>query len=1387
VGQIVFSFPLPVQLTYGASTYTAATTSTSLTFSNVASSDIVVVATQISIGGINVVTPPSSRPFTIKVTSQWMSGSNMSGIDSNSITYTCQTSALTSVSAVPTVTSVNAVTQYILSFTTTNALTTNSFVSVFFPSELTATVGGCTTNNALISCSVTNTSYAALSITGAISGGSSIVVTFPSVKNPKQAQTTSSFLVYTYYDAGLDSMVDKVISGVTMTSTSNAITVASITSTSLITYALTTYTIFAVLPDPIPASGYIKVDFPSTITFGTVAISSASFTTTSCTVPTLVGTTVTINACFSADMTNANISIVLSGIYNPPSLQPTTTFSIKTYGPIGIVDSIISGLLVTMTTPATTSSFTIAPLNDMVHTFTQYNLALTFAVPHQNGDYFVMKIPASMAYSASPTCVPISGIVSVSCILLNLTAIKVNLGAVPSASAQISISNIRNYDVATSQSFQLFFYNSGNYDMEATGTASTTYSTMAISTFSVNNNDQIALYESSNLTVTLSTPFSMDSSFLANQTSLALTPPTGFSVNSNTTCTASIGTCLVANGSISVSGVGLTVTNLITTIKKITLPYFSPTSSSFTIVYGYAGSQVATVSAGVTVSVFCTSPCERCVSTAAACASCLPSPNTAIYLYTVNSSCLNSCPNGYYANSTLCVICSPPCLYCKDAVNCTKCTATTYLYGMACLTTCPPTFFGNSSNICDSCVPPCFNCTSATACTSCALDFLSNSSCVPASSCPAGTYGDTGSKTCAPCSSPCSTCFSANTNCTSCAIGFVLYQNTCPNQCPSTYYNNTNQCLACGTPCGNCTSSTACLSCLTNFLSGSSCVLASSCPVGTFPENATRTCTSCPVGCSNCISASNCSGCTSVYFFFNFTCLISCPNTTFLSTGSNCVPCSGCQTCQGSATSCTNCVLPLLLSGSSCVSICSSGTYSNGVSCVVCSPVCSSCTNSSTSCTTCPSNLFLSGTSCTSVCPTGTFQDVSTGNCSTCSPSCFTCSSLSTICTGCPSSLVLYQGGCSPSCPGNYFNISGACQTCPNCLSCTSVSVCAACNPAYYKFNGVCYSTCPGTGIADPSTMTCTSCNSTCATCSGSATNCLSCVGGLYLLNSVCFSSCPSGFIAAAGECVKSTLGSIIYFPFSITFIVFLIIVIYAKVHHSQTEMVTVLAGALALLVWISWVVLVYQANNTDLQLMENTRRLILGAGMVGIVLSTVIGVIFAVWFRLSFKADNGFNEWASHASSNLNAYRVVFCMTLVAFPCFRIVYSRLFNSSSLSCFFLKGGELLSGSAKFAMLYIITCLFPLLFVSGYVIYIKPAYDQTLISSVDSLLLDIFLVIFLIIDTHSKDESFFDALLENQPYLKRLKYDELEHSLSSIRDGDESGKPRHRSEIAEEDK
>jgi len=447
----------------------------------------------IIIGGLNVITPPSSRPFTVTVTSQWLVGGVPYGINSGSITFACLTGALTSASVAPTSLSVNAVTQYVLQFTTTNALVSGSFVAIRFPSQVTATVGACSTNNVRVSCAVTNSSYASLSIAGSVAGASTIVVTFPSVKNPNQALTTSSFQIFTYYDAGLDSMVDRVTSGVTFTSTSNSITVATVAPTSFITDALTTYTFTAALPDLIPANGYIRVDFPSTISFGNVSIASASFPNNSCTAA-AGGNSVSLNGCFSADLVTPNITFVLSGIYNPPSLQPTTTFSIYTFGPIGMVNSITAGLTVTMATPATSTSFSVNPLNRIVNAFSQYNLAFALAVPHQINDYFIMNIPVSMAFSTAPNCLPISGIAGVACTPVNTTAIKVSLNAVPSASVQLSISTIRNYDVATSLSFQLFFYNSLDFAMETTPLASTTYNPTTITAISFNFNDQIALY-----------------------------------------------------------------------------------------------------------------------------------------------------------------------------------------------------------------------------------------------------------------------------------------------------------------------------------------------------------------------------------------------------------------------------------------------------------------------------------------------------------------------------------------------------------------------------------------------------------------------------------------------------------------------------------------------------------------------------------------------------------------------------------------------------------------------------------------------------------------------------------------------------------------------------
>lgn len=111
------------------------------------------------------------------------------------------------------------------------------------------------------------------------------------------------------------------------------------------------------------------------------------------------------------------------------------------------------------------------------------------------------------------------------------------------------------------------------------------------------------------MTLTITSPFAIDSSFLANYTSLTIILPSNFTSTANTTCQPFLGSCAINNGTITVNGVGLSLSSFTVIINKVILPYFNPSSTSFSVSYLYNNSQVATVNTGVVVSVFCISPC----------------------------------------------------------------------------------------------------------------------------------------------------------------------------------------------------------------------------------------------------------------------------------------------------------------------------------------------------------------------------------------------------------------------------------------------------------------------------------------------------------------------------------------------------------------------------------------------------------------------------------------------------------------------------------------------------------------------------------------------------------------------------------------------------------
>lgn len=691
----------------------------------------------------------------------YYTGGTAYGIDSTTNTYSCTPGSITTYSLTASSYAINAVTVYTIKFTTIYPLKSGSYIAIVFPNYISLVISSsCSSTNSFLSCSVANTSYANISISGTVSAGTSLTLTFNSVTNPSQVMTTSSFSIYTYYDSGLDSIVDKITSGMTFTSIANQLTSnVYVVPSSFTTYSASNYIFSVQMTDMILAAGYITIAFPSTFTLGTITLLSASFPTSTCVVS-LSGYTVTINSCFSSNYATLAITFTLGGITNPNSLQPTSSFSITTYGPIGMIDYINSGLTVTMTTAAVATSFSLVPSDFTVHASTVYTLSTTFFMPHSANDYMLLTIPASMQYSSTPSCSGQLGIAIVTCSVLNATTLKLVMTTVPSSSITLTINSIRNYDISsTSISLVCYIYNSGNYLMESTPASTITYTPTTITSFSFASNNQIVLNQASNLSITLSTPFSIDSSFSSTLTKLLFTLPSEFSTLANTSCSSTVGTsCTLLNSTtFFIVAPGLSITSALVSMLNIKLPYLTAPSTSFSIQYVFNSLQVATVSSGVTVSAYCSSPCEQCSTSPSVCLSCLPAPNNYTIYYSANNSCVNVCPSGNFVSNGTCVTCVSPCSTCTTATLCLTCTNSTIFYSVnsSCLSACPSGYYNDSNGNCSLCVSPCSTCTTSTFCLSCSINFLSNNTCVNSTVCPTGTYANSANRSCDACQSPC--------------------------------------------------------------------------------------------------------------------------------------------------------------------------------------------------------------------------------------------------------------------------------------------------------------------------------------------------------------------------------------------------------------------------------------------------------------------------------------------------------------------------------------------------------------------------------------------------------------------------------------------------------
>ena len=113
---------------------------------------------------------------------------------------------------------------------------------------------------------------------------------------------------------------------------------------------------------------------------------------------------------------------------------------------------------------------------------------------------------------------------------------------------------------------------------------------------------------------------------------------------------------------------------------------------------------------------------------------CLTCPSGKILM---NSTCLTSCPDGYYYFSLVCSLCQSNCLTCTNYSSCLTCQSSYHYHGGKCLNNCPSKYVAvvnaSSNSNCVSCPSNCFICTSSTvpSCITCDSGFYLNlGSCV---------------------------------------------------------------------------------------------------------------------------------------------------------------------------------------------------------------------------------------------------------------------------------------------------------------------------------------------------------------------------------------------------------------------------------------------------------------------------------------------------------------------------------------------------------------------------------------------------------------------------------------------------------------------------------
>uniref|UniRef100_A0A8C1KIC1 Fraser extracellular matrix complex subunit 1 n=1 Tax=Cyprinus carpio TaxID=7962 RepID=A0A8C1KIC1_CYPCA len=503
----------------------------------------------------------------------------------------------------------------------------------------------------------------------------------------------------------------------------------------------------------------------------------------------------------------------------------------------------------------------------------------------------------------------------------------------------------------------------------------------------------------------------------------------------------------------------------------------------------------------------CHEDCLTCSGTPDHCDSC-QDPSALL----MNGRCLQSCPEGFFAQGKVCAACQPSCATCENDFECTACGGSFLHSGRQCVSTCERGLFQDHTR-CLSCHDSCSSCQGAGPqdCLTCSdpSHLLKDGFCVL--DCGPGFYANQG--TCYACDPSCATCQPDSPSCMTCPPEHALHQGKCVPQCPPQYYKEDHgRCQACHSSCASCSGPAVshCTSCSKSLiLNQGQCV--ESCGEGLFSRGGH--CHRCHASCRLCVGpdSSDCMQCVKHEEVLqpqnghvsHGSCMSACRPQHYLDADQTCrechISCSGCS--GGSFQNCTSCIRPSVFHQGQCLDKCPHGFHVQDRTCQACHPSCKECKGpSQADCSACPAHASLHNGYCRTSCPEGQYLNA-VGYCIECEEGCQRCvadlqSGFGTVCLWCKSPRMLLLGDhCVPQCPPKYYRWHGACKKChSSCEECSgdgphSCTSCLA--PEVLASSGLCSSRCPYGYYADENRV-CQMCDTQCLSCemAGVCTSC---------------------------------------------------------------------------------------------------------------------------------------------------------------------------------------------------------------------------------------------------------------------------------------------------------